>query len=242
MRARTVLTAVGAVGLLLGTMAAVAPPAAAATIIINWSNYPAYTTIDKVSVPGVTFIAADPSKAVVINDQLWVEGVDGVDLTIRVTDGTAFSTFYNGTDTCQISGYDVLGLSLAGTSVDSFTTFEGLEGRCSSGTYARTLPYDEFSIDIATGQKNRLSALVLDAYAPPTGDDSAPATIIQGVPAPASGSCDAIADATYSYGVAGLTGGWTHSWAQWADDGRGGDICTRTLTYSDAAGRWVVAA
>ena len=35
------------------------------------------------------------------------------------------------------------------------------------------------------------------------------------------------------------TGGWSESWAQWMNDGKGGAVCTRTLIYSPR-GMWVV--
>lgn len=38
------------------------------------------------------------------------------------------------------------------------------------------------------------------------------------------------------------THGWTPSWAQWMNGGKGGDVCTRTLIYSQSAGKWVVGA
>lgn len=37
------------------------------------------------------------------------------------------------------------------------------------------------------------------------------------------------------------SGGWGHSWAQWMHGGQGGPVCTRTLVYSNAQGRWILA-
>lgn len=63
--------------------------------------------------------------------------------------------------------------------------------------------------------------------------------VVQQVGLPASGSCaDVVDDAMNWAGVA--SGGWARSWAQWVHDGRGGDVCTRTLTYSDAMEHWMV--
>ncbi len=54
----------------------------------------------------------------------------------------------------------------------------------------------------------------------------------------ADGSCD-ITDP--SYNLAGVeSGGWTSSWAQWPNGGTGGNVCARTLVYSDALGHWTV--
>lgn len=41
------------------------------------------------------------------------------------------------------------------------------------------------------------------------------------------------------FGVAG--GGWGESWAHWPNNGLGGDVCTRTLVYNNAQGRWTLA-
>jgi hypothetical protein len=52
------------------------------------------------------------------------------------------------------------------------------------------------------------------------------------------GSCD-IVDTQHNWsGVP--SGGWTRSWAEWPNGGTGGDVCTRTLRYTDASG-WFVA-
>lgn len=54
----------------------------------------------------------------------------------------------------------------------------------------------------------------------------------------ADGSCD-IVDTRHNWsGVP--TGGWSRSWADWPNGGTGGDVCTRTLRYTDASG-WFVA-
>lgn len=50
------------------------------------------------------------------------------------------------------------------------------------------------------------------------------------------GSCSPVAadDAALGYG-SGVRGGWSVSWAQWADAGRGGAVCTRTLRFEGSA-------
>jgi hypothetical protein len=53
------------------------------------------------------------------------------------------------------------------------------------------------------------------------------------------GSCDdAASDELNWAGVA--SGGWSESWAQWMNDGRGGAVCTRTLIYQQDHSRWAV--
>jgi hypothetical protein len=54
-----------------------------------------------------------------------------------------------------------------------------------------------------------------------------------------SGTCFEAAPFTLNWsGVA--SGGWGESWAQWVNGGRGGAVCSRTLVYSNAQGRWIV--
>lgn len=68
---------------------------------------------------------------------------------------------------------------------------------------------------------------------------SAPAPIVQQFGRPSTGSCDAAAPTTLNWaGVA--SGGWGESWAQWANGGAGGAVCTRTLTYSESRSVWIV--
>ncbi len=64
------------------------------------------------------------------------------------------------------------------------------------------------------------------------------ADVIQQVGAPAGGSCDTIDDKGLNWGGV-KSGGWASSWAQWANDGKGGSVCTRTLHYDNG---WTVAA
>ena len=54
----------------------------------------------------------------------------------------------------------------------------------------------------------------------------------------ASASCDSSAASSLNWGGAS-SGGWGDSWAQWANGGKGGSVCTRTLNYSNALGHWV---
>ncbi len=68
---------------------------------------------------------------------------------------------------------------------------------------------------------------------------AAPAPEIQQFGLPASGNCeDGITEAMNWSGV-GLDG-WGISWAQWANNGAGGAVCTRTVTYDTSSAKWVV--
>ncbi len=65
-----------------------------------------------------------------------------------------------------------------------------------------------------------------------------PADVIQQVGRPTSG-CENLALPSLDW--AGVSsGGWTPSWAQWVDGGRGGPVCTRTLAYSTNTNAWFV--
>lgn len=67
---------------------------------------------------------------------------------------------------------------------------------------------------------------------------SGPEDVLQQVGKPA-GECDFIQDPQLNWsGVS--SGGWSESWAQWANNGRGGSVCTRTLAYSVSTSAWFV--
>lgn len=69
-------------------------------------------------------------------------------------------------------------------------------------------------------------------------DSSTPAPIIQQFGKPESGTCVDAAPASLNW--AGVSsGGWGESWAEWVNGGRGGAVCTRTLTYSNSVGAWM---
>ena len=60
--------------------------------------------------------------------------------------------------------------------------------------------------------------------------NSGPASILQQFAKPATGTCDAAQPEGLNWaGVA--SGGWSESWAQWANGGQGGTVCTRMLEY-----------
>ena len=59
---------------------------------------------------------------------------------------------------------------------------------------------------------------------------SGPAPLRQQFARPATGTCDAAQPEGLNWaGVA--SGGWSESWAQWANGGQGGTVCTRMLEY-----------
>jgi hypothetical protein len=66
----------------------------------------------------------------------------------------------------------------------------------------------------------------------------APPDVMQQVGAPSTGTCAAFIDSKLNWAGA-PDGGWGMSWAQWANDGHGGPVCTRSL-YWTPSGRWSV--
>jgi hypothetical protein len=66
----------------------------------------------------------------------------------------------------------------------------------------------------------------------------APPAHVQQFGKPAQGTCDAAQPSGLNWsGVA--SGGWSESWAEWVNNGRGGPVCTRTLIYRPQLSAWV---
>jgi len=109
--------------------------------------------------------------------------------------------------------------------------FDGLGGYSAQAGY-----------DLTTGMGvpnfSTLAQLLIDAQTV-TYDPQGPPPVLQQVPVPATGTCSDVDDSQYNWGGAG-SGGWSESWAQWANAGSGGPICTRTLIYNSSFGIWVV--
>lgn len=79
------------------------------------------------------------------------------------------------------------------------------------------------------------SVLIVNSAAPSAG--SMPPPVLQQFGRPSTGTCDEAAPADLNWGGSS-SGGWGDSWARWMNDGAGGDVCTRTLVYSNSSGRW----
>ena len=69
--------------------------------------------------------------------------------------------------------------------------------------------------------------------------ESAPAPVLQQFPVPATGTCDEAQPEGLNWGGAS-SGGWGESWAQWANEGRGAPVCTRTIAYNNSTATWQV--
>lgn len=75
-------------------------------------------------------------------------------------------------------------------------------------------------------------------FPPAPGSGQDPPDVLQQFGRPATGSCDASASSDLNWAGVG-SGGWGESWAQWMNEGRGGQVCTRTLIHRQY--RWQVA-
>jgi hypothetical protein len=107
--------------------------------------------------------------------------------------------------------------------MDAAGTYAGGQAFQNSGTWV-----------VMTGDSMNFRTYVNTADSGPT-----PPPVMQQFGMPVSGTCEAAAPIVLNWGGAG-SGGWGNSWAQWMNGGSGGAVCTRTLVYSDALGRWIV--
>jgi len=69
--------------------------------------------------------------------------------------------------------------------------------------------------------------------------DVGPTPEIQQFGLPTSGNCEEGVTEAMNWSGIGLDG-WGISWAQWANDGAGGAVCTRTVMYDTSSAKWVV--
>lgn len=68
--------------------------------------------------------------------------------------------------------------------------------------------------------------------------ETLPPNVLQQVGMPNTGCADIDHNELNWAGIS--SGGWTQSWAQWVNDGKGGSVCTRTLVYTSNR-QWSVA-
>jgi hypothetical protein len=121
-----------------------------------------------------------------------------------------------------------------------------------STVYARstasttTLPDGTYSVVLA---ESGISFATLDngvigtGVTPSGGSDAAtgvgPTPIIQQFGKPVSATCDATAPQSLNWsGVA--SGGWSETWGEWMNDGKGGAVCSRMLVYSVNQAKWII--
>lgn len=98
--------------------------------------------------------------------------------------------------------------------------------------------------DVGSGWTALGSDFVFATYISPvrsgSGDLTAPPALLHQFGKPATATCDSSAPDTINGSDVPL-GGWSESWAHWVHGGRGGAVCTRTLIYSPAQSRWIMA-
>lgn len=152
---------------------------------------------------------------------------------------SAFNDVTQGTNNLWSS--DLWTGATAVTTAAALTTFGFLSGGApvANGSASMTGHSAGIGYDLTTGlgvpNFATLARLLIDAQTPAPGG---PPPILQQLPVPESGSCDLVLT-TYDWGGSSA-GGWSRSWAQWANAGSGGPVCTRTLIYSAALRHWVV--
>lgn len=152
---------------------------------------------------------------------------------------SAFNDVTQGTNNLWSS--DLWTGSTAVTTVPDLTTFGFLSGGVpvANGSATMTGYSAGAGYDLTTGMGvpnfATLARLLIAAQTPGPGG---PPPILQQLPVPESGSCDLVLT-TYDWGGSSA-GGWSRSWAQWANAGTGGPVCTRTLVYSGALRHWIV--
>jgi hypothetical protein len=179
----------------------------------------------------------------------------GTTLTATYTGITAGNVLFCSTSiaaaSCGFANYTYLmggfGVSLptSGTAVGVGTT---VYARATSST--TTLPDGTFNVNLTvstptpSGSLDSLDNVVIGTGVSPSGGSasnvgSAPAPILQQFGKPVSGTCDAAAPQSLNWsGVA--SGGWSETWGEWMNDGKGGAVCSRMLVYSVNQAKWIV--
>ena len=220
------------------------------------AGWPAWL-IDDYQNPGSFYLAMGTSAAAPltaaglanVNAALTSRGLSPLDNSGGALDiheviyNPAFSSAFNDVTqgTNNLWSSDLWTGSTAVTTTSALTTLGFLSGGVpvanGPGTitgYSAGVGYD-LTTGLGVPHFARLATLLIAAQQPaPNG----PPPVLQQLPAPDTGSCDLIVT-TYDWGGAS-TGGWSRSWAQWVNDGRGGPVCTRTLVYSNALRHWIV--
>ena len=184
---------------------------------------------------GLTALAT-PASA---NTTVTISGPDASNLTVSPSSTTGTSvTLVRATD----ASFAVASQSLSDT-----------DGACTvSRAPLCTVPGnfgDAATFDIAPGSGGALVRLIdinnntlatfTVTYPDAPAAGGTPAPVIQQFEKSATGTCNEAQPEGLNWGGAS-SGGWGESWAQWANDGQGGPVCTRTLAYNNSTGTWQV--
>jgi len=117
------------------------------------------------------------------------------------------------------------GVGATGTWTFSTAANAGLSGFGPPYNYYTPSYFVVVSVSSVTPSVNSGTAVVL------------PPDILQSVGLPASGNCVGIDDKDLNWAGA-TSGGWTASWAQWMNAGKGGAVCSRFLAFSPTTNTW----
>lgn len=162
--------------------------------------------------------AALASQAITPGPGAWTWIETAFSAPINVTAGTQYALVISSSDVSALARW-ARGLAYAGgTGVygtgGTWLQLTGVPGDMTFRTYVTTA--SPFSSPAADG----------------------PSHVLQQVGARGTEACTDVDDSALSFG-SGVHGGWSESWAQWANDGAGGSVCTRTLAYEVNSSQWV---
>jgi hypothetical protein len=133
-----------------------------------------------------------------------------------------------GRSTTQLFSGSKSGVYKAGSNVIAPVSGGGRPTSLPAGTYTVAL----FALGVF---QVGLSNVVISSV-----EDFGPADVTQQIGKPAAG-CEKIDRPDLDW--AGVpSGGWNASWAEWANEGKGGAVCARTLSYSLNTETWFVRA
>jgi len=226
---RRVLALLASIGLGIGTIALAAPASAATPVPIQQS---VDCTSDSTESDSRTFPA-------------------GIELTLNVSGGNCtFLIFDKTLVTNEITNVVVTGTLKAGFPDSWFNgtawRWQWEEGDVSQIVITTTpiLSPSSFLLFPNTSEMVTLSYGSQDpGPSPDSGSSdsggSAPTAVIQQFGLPASGNCEDGVTEEMNWSGIGMDG-WGISWAQWANDGAGGAVCTRTVMYDTSTAKWVV--
>lgn len=211
-----------------GAMAVTAPPASAATVNITMPSIISVQPVSLLNTGGITFAgptstskatclypSGSTSRIVVIgSNSTWCgTPLSGSrSLIVNVPGGEGITFGWETEGDCLLSTF-VVTFKLAGVFVDS-----GSLSRCSSGSFTRSLAYDEVVIQ-ASAADLYISSMSI-TYSPSTGssattpESSPPTAPMQGVPLPASGQCSDVVESRLDW-ASDISGGWSKSWQSW---------------------------
>lgn len=206
-----------------------------------------------VLVVGAGFVAASlltaaPASAATYSTTISVNGAcvatvtsgSAIPVTLQPGDQITIASGASGTCSLEISGP----ANLTGWVINS-VNFSGVSSHYEALTMGPTwvVTAGSASADIYTksgaGRVTTLASLTAGGGGSSSSSSAAgsgPAAVVQQFARPTSGTCDAAQPVGLNWsGVA--SGGWSESWAEWANSGTGGAVCTRTLSYSSGAWR-----